>query len=883
MNKMALLVGAAIAAGVAQAAFTWDLNFVLEKADAPLTLDNAYAGMVCSNMTLHGDMTINFEKYGTSLYVYPLADDGVTPIEGVSKISIGPDIGDDVTLSVRNATLNAHSSRAGGVLSGQLRADLIIGENGGNGRLWQNADPSHTWQYGPVQVRTIQLAEKATTTEDVFEVSRVGYNSSLGFRTVYNYNEKPLRISFVNNENTTPYSGYLMPYAGYRAFACAKGDIILHGQPKTPIWIKTWSGWNFWLTETDAKMAGYLRTEGDCDTIIATGNHDTTIDGTHVIWGHTGDLIFTPSDKSYKDGYAQVKVDDVLPHGIGTGNVTVRSLPDTGALLPFDLNGHSQRVNGLLLENDAFLRNTGDQPLEIVFGDGDASGRASGSLTNATISFVKTGTGTLTLSNAVFTTLVVTNGTVDLYPGTVNRIGTLAMTNAVLKLNAGALLEVENWQLADDVTSVVALPSSGMTNEMVTVYSRCPGAPFVKDGPNYVTAMTPSDALGMPLRVNGGVLRMGGAVCTNEFWRFIAKRAKNDGYTYDISLLDGSVCKVYVPVGLGTIGLFSPEGLASQGNAFAGVSDCPGDQLLPKQVCATAGYISGWNVNYITNNFNSDVKSDPILTGGTSGPAVHFVNMHDSWITDNKFDDVSQKNGWIPNWSGGILYTNNFERLDPDVPATWKTVTWRRTTGCKDPASYCLRRIVNNDRINVTDWELQSSPTGADGTWATMDVRSNQAYGTSTGTTLDSQFYYTYNGHVPYLFNALNAGWKFDTFGAVSVAKGAKLVLDDIPDVNVAFNALEVDLTAGAGTITKFRPAANGTLFLKNPRPADLKGGSLTNAIVLPLTLGSILDAANLDTWTVYVDGELSKESQVKVIDGKLVVKTPHGMMFLLK
>ena len=101
-----------------------------------------------------------------------------------------------------------------------------------------------------------------------------------------------------------------------------------------------------------------------------------------------------------------------------------------------------------------------------------------------------------------------------------------------------------------------------------------------------------------------------------------------------------------------------------------------------------------------------------------------------------------------------------------------------------------------------------------------------------------------------------------------SVAAGATLDTAYIQDSSLSFAALEVDCAAGGGTLTKFAPAPNGALYLKN-----LPGG-LTARYIVPLTLTETVGAENLASWTVYVDGTPVRGRYVScAADGSLTVK----------
>ena len=62
-----------------------------------------------------------------------------------------------------------------------------------------------------------------------------------------------------------------------------------------------------------------------------------------------------------------------------------------------------------------------------------------------------------------------------------------------------------------------------------------------------------------------------------------------------------------------------------------------------------------------------------------------------------------------------------------------------------------------------------------------------------------------------------------------------------------------------------------------------MKADTLKNNLVLPLVLGAVIDAGNLDSWQVYLDGELQPTSSVRLQDGRLVVGTPHGLTVIVR
>lgn len=867
-------------AGVSGGDFAWSPDLVVAR-DESVVLGPECIGRTNTSLTVHGNLTFNYGNRWKPSFVFTLDANGQKTKDS-PLIAVGPDAGDDATLELQQAEVNTFYDNGYG-----LTGNLEVGANGGNGRVHLHVSDSTGAGGAKLMVRQIRLAAEARTEADVFDAVRIGPRSELFVHELRNDNAKPMRVTFDSRGEEADAAGALGLFAN-QALArlpVAGGDLILAGDANAPIKIQTWSGWGWSLFVPDTKPNGCVRFEGDCDVRLQTGWHSaTTLNTTNVVWNHAGDLVVGPFAKPDKDMNLVVDEADALPHGPQTGNVVARAWADTNLVLRLKLKKASQKLNGLDLGDGVWLETPADTTL--TFGTGDADGVLAGAVTNAEVSCVKTGAGTLTLSNATVRALSVTDGVVDFRAGTMNRVTTFAVTNATVRLAPNAALEVENWRLGPGADVAVTIPPSMQTNEMVAVYATAPDIPLVKEGDGFVTCATVADAQGMPLHVKGGVLRMGGCVCTNAWWRFVVKRAMADVYHFT----DSSVPEFSrdVTLMLGSIGLFSPAGLQCMGAATRKDDGTAVDQLAPGEI-ASAKPVMRWDLNEY-KKYHPTATRDPILGGGTAmGGVASFVpnsgaNGFD-WRTANYFDTVAtnDRSTVIYSWASGILFTNAVIRSE--ASDTWETISWRvKDTWTNNvPASYSLRRCVNNDGRNMphaTDWSLESSANGID--WEVMDVRTNQTFTTmGEGPRMNPQFNYTYNGHIPYIFSAKNANWRFDTYGVVQVDAGAVLDMDELRTENIAFNALKVDCARGAGTITKFVPAADGTLFLVNA-PVDA-AGRLRAHVDTGLTLGTVVDAANLKTWKVYANGIRSSASRMSFRDGRLVVDTAHGTLVILK
>jgi hypothetical protein len=98
----------------------------------------------------------------------------------------------------------------------------------------------------------------------------------------------------------------------------------------------------------------------------------------------------------------------------------------------------------------------------------------------------------------------------------------------------------------------------------------------------------------------------------------------------------------------------------------------------------------------------------------------------------------------------------------------------------------------------------------------------------------------------------------------VTLTHGATLTLPAATEVA----SLSVDVDAGGGTLTNFRPAANGAIYLTG------NVGRLSNFVV-PVSVGMLL-GDNLSSWAVYVDGQLQSHIGLFVNDDHFLQTESH-------
>ena len=835
--------------------------------------DTAYQWYTNTALTVSG--TLDFSVAGPYVLCAVTAD-GTYDTDWAKKptMQLAPDVGDEGVLNITNGT--SLGTQVGVTFGSHLK----VGAEGGGAQARINIGVDGTAKVSSYRLDTLLLHANAQTAADEFRLVTIGYNAALELLKLQNDTAKPLVVAFTNDVADAPVlnPALLRQFYNSSPFAPSKqvgGDIVLRGEPRSPIRLVSWgtTPWNF-FGNTASKAN--LVTEGACDFIVQCPKEGVTLNLTNVVWRHAGDTVLIPQGEG---AFFRVQHAHVLPWGAQTGAVKVRT--DTkGTAVTLNLNGHDQKVNGLVVEAPSRVANIADdgapaQPATLTFGAGDADGVLGGAVEDETISCVKEGAGALTLSNATVRALTVTNGVLKVFPGTVNRIGTLVLTNAALEVALDAQLEVETFVHDDALVDTVAIRAKA-TNEM-TVATRelYPFTKIEKTGAAFHTMTLPPSANGAALHVKEGVLRLGGSACTNAWWRFIAKKASIEKRT------DTKNGKTLVStLFLGSLGLFTPSGLPSLGVTGAhGADDHPDAAALEQGKVASCNRWISWSPDSGKAYFGTD--SDPVLGGGTTYSPQGFLQCYDDDGT-NHYDGTRTEDR-VRSWFGTVMFTNRVLKADDE--ATWETIYWRAHDAARQPVTcYALRRGVNMNATThpcPSDWELQTSPDGVN--WTTLDTRAGERAWEDRdagSTKLNAQFSFTYNNHIPYLFSALRDDWKFLDFGAVRVDAGATLDVDELNEANIAFNRLAVDC-AGAGTITTFRPAANGRLDVTTVAGTGPKG--LPRRLILPLTFGKLVAAKNLASWSVYVDGERSFASTVGVEEGRLAVTTVNGTMLILR
>lgn len=833
--------------------------FVVNEPTTLSAVTNRYSDEGAAH-AIHADLTLDQNTY------LRLGDKGTSA--STWSLAVGSEPGENPTITVKGGSVFLTTYRdTKGFLDdaddGSVQPSYLyttMGANGGSGGKFLVQDEPYSGYGGknskvPLWMEKLTVSENARTTAETFDVLQLDGKGFADITTIVNENDKPVRILFNG--------GYLR-----KNYMNSRGDSLAPATGKTII-AEGINGQDIHFV----RQFGSYKVAGGSGTVIFRGNCDLRLSnsganypgvdnsnrGSYLIsksasriqWDYTGDLVVD------ENGWLLVDGDDLLPYGQGKGGIR---LEGTSAL---DLNGFRAKVNSLVATTTADGSETkvtnvtdkvGTKVSTLVFGADDMDGVFS-AFCCQNVNVEKIGAGTLVVSN------VTMEGSLTVKAGRVKFMGRNKIPNLILEDDA----EVEGgFDLSTD--SLRRVQTGGVSGERVV---------FVQDGDGETLLRAGDELSGMKFDVKGGSVRFAGD-CADKFWR----------YTLTSGMSTGSGALGNVVIEQSAMWLWPSN--------YAVVSS------------ASADYRNTQTYGIVTNS----AAEQAAITSPSQLAEGRCMAEPDGLVWQYDMDGSGR------DYNGpDMLFNNSFARLwnvqkyadgsnaKPALGKTnsWYSVTFRLKDSAPPVAGYSVCRTHWSPCVGA--WILSSSATGEDGTWKVRDEHVVQWANTTGMYSADadriSEYPHCddadpdgksqkfsekwYNNGVIYRFTQGASDAESLENVRVSVASGAKFDTSYINNAVLSFKELTVDLTAGAGTITKFRPAANGVLYLKNPRAADLRDGSLVARVTLPLTVGEIVDAANLASWKVYVDGVLSSESTLLAKDGQLVVKTPSGMVLIFR
>lgn len=176
----------------------------------------------------------------------------------------------------------------------------------------------------------------------------------------------------------------------------------------------------------------------------------------------TGGLSFALNATSgSRESLLRLGDSEVIPHGVGFGDVTISSNGSTGNV-GIRLNGFDETINGLYSGGSqptyGQITNTSATAATLTIGAGDADGSYTGRLQNGTgggaLSIRKIGQGTQEIAGTIYSTNSVANsytGTTTVDGGTLLVSGTLTGTSGIF-INAGSLIYTNDASMDRAVT-----------------------------------------------------------------------------------------------------------------------------------------------------------------------------------------------------------------------------------------------------------------------------------------------------------------------------------------------------------------------------------------------------------------------------------------------
>lgn len=562
---------------------------------------------------------------------------------------------------------------------------------------------------------------------------------------------------------------------------------------------------------------------GDCDFVKrGTGVLSLARNAAYTAEAITTKLAYT-GDTIVKGGGLKLTVGDFQPKG---GTLVLE-----GAGTTFDLNGvnsdYFKGVSGL-----GSVINTSETAATLTLGTGNANGEFN-AVVAKTVPVVKTGAGTLVVgANAANYEgdLTVNAGTVKVSAGIgLLKLGTMTIASgATLDIRGagfGCARLVNNGTLLSDETSTIVI---GGDDDVTYVNPRYLGA-VEKIGEDTATVCGGLDGV-ESMTVSAGTLA----------YRPISFGGKYFGLVYQCGVNGRQFME------LGEFALYDVNGKRVNAGAYSWTP-------IITEESKVYGFIDD-----------------------ASGLAEHEVQIWRSAESASKASQAINDNEGPDKLFDGnagtkcaLMYSSGNSGLAFHIPDDSAAV-----------AGYLLT-TSNNRSSCLIKWALFGSYDGK--TWIKLD-EGNPDFDWNTATDEEKDAARAvvpgtgqtdYNGGVPYLFGEnVDADEKVFGDAALTVAAGATL---DLQANTLRIAHLVIDCAAGAGTITRFTPAANGRLVLEN---ADGLGDLV--GYELPVTVGEIGDTSALRTWKVSVGGVEEDSLRVCWRNGKLMLKG-CGLLLQLK
>jgi len=810
----------AFAVGLSPALALQAEQLVVDRAGASIT----GAAAEYTGMTLHGDYTIG-------------AGAAVTNLSSTSgtRLSVGPDAGDDVTMTVKDGGQFVGSG------DGQKSANaIVIGENGGKGKIIVSDIAEHpedpkrnkpSWNYNNytfgAMAWNFMLAAGASTASDTMDILRIDTNAFFSVWCVSNRNTQ-VKARILFNGGT-----YYMHHRVTNPLFCSVpgSETILEGVNGNDVNILRMAGSMATLGGYNNGKSGILRFRGDNDVVFKGTEGSVNTPGVRL----TDLCVFEQKGDIVAQGCMQLRIDGVFafPYGPNTGNVVLQD-PDT--LL--DFSGRARQLNGLLgcgsvvnssttASAQIILENAADKlASEMVSADlkWQDSAAAMG------LEVVKRGAGMM-LADAMPAApkLTIEAGglrtTEDSTPETMKGQTVEFKEGTTLDVAAGVYTAV-NTILPPTVPVTIAAGAAFRAqagDASLASPTVANGGAVEKTGSGTLTIYDGATAYAGTIRAQGGTVKLSGLGNTNDFWRFTIMQGcttatKTDPYIHalaDIVLLDANGALAY-----------TSNKMKDTTYGKAAKDLAAGEVTVPEGTTITCS--------------NTAMEKTPLK---------YLFDGNGLGSNDGRWSNLS--------------FPNKVAVLDDE--SSWFPITFRLSAGHAAVYSFIQKHGWGGTEYTPQAWRLESSPDGI--TWHTVSERLG-------GPTIS----YASDGSVGGIDSTLcyddNASIGLADTAVLRADAGATIDLGNVAAGNAPCGGLEVDHAKGGGTISRFEPVVNGTLKIENYEGV-LKGG-----YEIPLTFGTVLNPENIKTWKLVVNGNVV-DKKLMFKDGKIVV-AKRGMLIIV-
>ena len=481
-------------------------------------------------------------------------------------------------------------------------------------------------------------------------------------------------------------------------------------------------------------------------------------------------------------------------------------------------------ADGLVIGPSGSLTTTSSQ--NITLGSGDRDGSFSATVPSSN-SVVKVGTGTLTVTGVSSAgRMIVSNGTLRVSsPLTVE---TLELEDGTTLIVDGADLSVA--KLIRHGTPTVTTANGGRlvlpidaadADTWLTKPTGTDGLTLLKKGTHDAIVYDP-ESVGS-VHVREGVLRFSAYGRAEKYLRILFSRMstrKTDA--------------VVKPLTMGKVAIFGADG------------SIPSDGMTYASDGAAASSLGEKKFAYTAAKTKKSTTSDWMI------------------IEDNVFKIDQGMNNFC------LLAGPD---IDPEDLGTRFGYVLRLPALSANVSGYDFSAVWNYDY--PTDWTVEASATGADGTWTEIDSRTGQV------PAVWDNCWWSGGGR-----NAQSQTFEFPgtyvTAGVTGLADSMDVRVDS--DATVDFssvvggqsvNSLTIDAATGAGTIINAKIATNGTLNVVNSMATRGR-----DALPLALTLSNPKGLKNFESWTVYVNG-VQQHFGITWADGRIVVN-PSGSVLIV-